>query len=175
MPEQSPEAIERFILWLYTGQLFRSDEEPKDLNRREFADPYIVGDIYGIPQLQNLVMDCFIAYVNSPKSRESRIPISILHHVYANTPKRCCLQRFVVEYAVSKARFSGDWFEAHQQKYPKQYLMDLVLEFYYHKKGTADGIDWKNVGCRYHVHPKDAVTSGGERSNTSPEQAEERM
>ena len=172
MPEQSPEVIERFILWLYTGQLSRGNEEPKDLNREQFADLYIAGDIYGIPELQNSVMDCFVAWAKTSKCRKL---LSILHHVYENTPKDCSLQRFLVERAATKFDFSRPWFEIYQALYPQQFLMGLVQELFRHKKGNPDSIDWNNPGCRYHVHHGDVVKPAEGHSDTSCEQGEEKL
>ena len=172
MPDQSPEVIERFVLWVYTGKLLGSVEDVHNLNRRQLADLYIVGDIYGIPDLQNSVMDCFVGRVN--KCLSSKTLVSILHHVYENTPKDCCLRRFLVERAVTKSNFKGNWFEAYKVLYPQQYLMDIIVEFYRRRNKNFDDIDWNNLGCTYHVHPKDVAKPAEGHSDTNPGQGEER-
>lgn len=172
MPDQSPRVIERFVLWVYTGKLLGSNEEVKDLGQTLLADLYIAGDIYGIPELQNSVMDCFVAWTNGRKFT----PILILHHVYENTPKGCHLQRFLIERAAAKGVFGGkeNWFggETSPKIYPQQYLMDLVQGFYDQRKTPSNVIDWDSLGCRYHVHPEEKVKPAGGHSNISPEQGE---
>ena len=173
MPEQSPKVIERFVLWVYTGKLLGSNEEPGVLGEIRLADLYIIGDTYGIPELQNSVMDCLVAWMNKINGS---IPTLILPHVYENTPKDCCLQRFLVERAVCRYTFmrKGNSFEIRKRLFPQQYLMDIVLEFYNRRDGASNPIDWNNVGCRYHVHPKDVAKSAEGHSDTNPGQGEER-
>ena len=175
MPEQSPEVIERFVLWVYTGKLLGNNEEANILHRRQLVDLYIVGDMYGVPELQNSVMDCLVARVKT-KTLANRSLLLFLHHIYENTPKGCCLQRFLVELAVTKVDFSkGTWFEDYKVSYPQQYLMDLVREFHHRRQKTSENINWNNIGCRYHVHPEDVVKPAEGHSHTSPEQGVERV
>ena len=167
MPEQSPETIERFVLWVYTGKLLEGNEEAGDLTPMRLADIYIVGDIYGIPELQNSAMDCLVAWVIA----NWKFPAGILTRVYEHTPKDCRLQRFIVERAATKYKFheKGKWLENNISLFPQQYLMDIVRELSRHRWGITDDIDWNNLGCRYHVHPEDVVKPAKGHSDTSRE------
>ena len=115
---------------------------------------YIFGDTYDIPDLQNCVMDTLKARLDPSLTRLDREHISL---IYKNTVKDCSLRRFAVERAVFRGKISGMFITAaHMRKFPAAFCFDLIMLLNDLKQGKVKAIKengWKNLGCRYHVHP----------------------
>ena len=155
MLEDSPKVFRRFVLWIYTAFLIGNGETARTLSHEVLVLLYIFGDTYGIPDLQNCVMDTLNAKLNlTPKGLVSREYINL---IYGNTFKGCSLRRFAVERAVFGGAVKAVFVtEADMAEFPPAFCFDLIMLLNDLKDGKVKAIKgngWKSLGCRYHVHP----------------------
>ena len=78
---------------------------------KPLVDLYIFGDKYGIPDLQDMVIDLLI----DKRTASRTIPISIFNHVYRNTQTNSSLREVCVDWSVHdiKPRL---WFEGKKNR-----------------------------------------------------------
>jgi len=89
------------------------------------VDTYIFADAYDLPVLKESIIDTFIEL----QFQESVGNVIVLDKVYS-TPSTKPLQKLFVDFAVHNWSLRGkDWLrEEILELYPKQYLVDVVLE-----------------------------------------------
>ena len=156
MLDVSSEVFQRFMLWMYTTSLIGDGEDARDLSCEVLVRLYIFGDSYGISNLQNCAMDTLKTRLDLSIARLGRRNTSL---IYKNTIKGCSLRRFAVERAAFRGAIN-DLFdtEAHMRELPSAFSFDLIRLLNDVKDGKVEAIkenEWKNIGCRYHVHPTD--------------------
>jgi len=151
MPEEASAVITRFQLWAYAGSTLAHDEVIRDTPWEELVRLCLFAERYGIPNLQNSVIDQIVA----KQQALSTIPVAQLHLIYDNTPSTSPLRRYVVDSSAQLGHLD-EWFaapEASLTKYPHAFLPDLAVVQYNLRKKHSKKQDWKALGCTYHVHP----------------------
>ena len=160
MLDVSPAVFQRFMLWMYTASLTGDGENAGDLSRGVLVRLYIFGDTYGIRDLQNCAVDTLKIRLELGLAGLGRNHISL---IYDNTVKGCSLRRFAVERVIFQGEVE-DMFatEADMTECPAAFCFDLIMLLNDLKDGKVKAIKnngWKNLGCRYHVHPAESTKS----------------
>lgn len=145
-PEEKPETVEIFQLWLYSGSL-GVDMGDSMSAYEKLVNTYIFADAYDLSVLKDSVIDVFIEM----PFREKTVNIHVLDKVYS-TPSAKPLQKLFVDFAIHNwsLRKKGFLREELLGSYPKQYLADIVLE--QHDQNVARKwtlMDYKAVRARY--------------------------
>ncbi len=151
MPEETSAVIKRFQLWAYTGSPLLHEEVIKDTPWKELIRLYLFAERFGIPNMQNAVIDMLVAKEHA----SSTTPTEQLHLIYDNTPSTSPLRRYVLDLSAQLGHLD-EWFaapEASLTKYPHAFLSDLAVVQYNFRKKRSKKHDWKALGCTYHVHP----------------------
>ena len=110
---------------------------------------YIFGELRGIPVLQNATIDLLI----DKQATENIVPTTLLHRVYENLPDNSPLRKLLVDWSSSLGGLDM-WFEtsATVDQCPKEFLIDLTVAPYLHKKGTKLVVgNFKSVRGSYHI------------------------
>jgi len=149
MPEEISAVIKRFQLWAYTGSPLLHDEAITDTPWEELVRLCIFADQYGIPDLQNSVIDILVA----KEQALSIIPIGHLRLIYDNTTFASPLRRLIVDLSAQEGSLDKWFVPPIPAIYPQDFLYDLALEVYKLRRGDSKDHNWKKLGCKYHVHP----------------------
>jgi len=151
-PEEKAETVKIFQLWLYSGSM---DIDMGDsLSAWEnLVDTYIFAEAYQLPALTVSVIDVFIQM----KSQAMTVNIHVLARVYS-TPSTKPLRKLLVDFAAHNWSLrEKDFFrEELLGLYPKQYLVDVVLELHDHdasRKWTMK--EFKAARAKYSRAPTD--------------------
>lgn len=118
---------------------------------------YIFGESRGIPVLQNTTIDLLI----DKQTTENIVPTNLLHRVYENLSDNSPLRKLLVDWSSSLGGLDM-WFKtsATVDQCPKEFLVDLTVALYLHKKGTQLVVgNFKSVKGNYHVKAA-AMASG---------------
>ena len=181
LPEEDVVIFKRFQLWVYTNKLVLSTSTFKmpferfslrmllimfrnriyglqeDTDSNLSVGLYIFGELRGIPVLQNATIDLLI----DKQATENIVPTTLLHRVYENPPENSPLRKPLVDWSSSLGGLDM-WFKtsATVDRCPKQFLIDLTVALYLHKKGTKLVVgNFKSVRGSYHVKAA-AMASG---------------
>lgn len=144
-PEEKPETVRIFQLWLYSGSMdVRGDSTSA---WEKLVNTYIFADAYDLPVLKESVIDVFI----ETHFQGSTANITVMDKVYA-APFAKPPQKLLVDFAVhSWCLRKKDFFrEELLELYPKRYLVDVVLELHDHdisQKWTMK--DYKAARAKY--------------------------
>lgn len=160
LPEDDPVMFSHFELWLYSGNILESHETVKDISWKVLTDLYFFGEAREIPSLQNEAIDICIC-----KNIASRVtPTLQIKRVYENTPENSPLRRLFVDWMTYQSDpTDSEWFgDDREDRYPKQFLFDLVVSLYRKGVGATSKItDFKAVRSEYHVpHPTMSIEQG---------------
>ncbi len=151
MPEETSAVIKRFQLWAYTGSPLLHEEVIKDTPWKELVRLYLFAERFGIPNMQNAVIDMLVAKEHA----SSTTPTKQLRLIYDNTPSTSPLRRYMVDVSAQLGHLDR-WFtapEAFLGRYPHAFLLELAVEQYNLLKKRSKTHDRKALGCTYHVHP----------------------
>lgn len=155
MPKDDVAAFERFQLWLYTKGLLEDGESVDDISWDTLLDFYILGEVRGIPGLQNEIIDVSI----DKSDHENEIPTTLLPRIYEETPQSCALRRLMVDWHAYSANLDDrNWFTKELENCSKEFFVDLVYTFHEIKMGTRPS-EWDFQDLRSHYYVKDPVTS----------------
>lgn len=160
LPEDDPVMFSHFELWLYSGNILESHETVKDISWKVLTDLYFFREAREIPSLQNEAIDICIC-----KNIASRVtPTLQIKRVYENTPENSPLRRLFVDWMTYQSDpTESEWFgDDREDRYPKQFLFDLVVSLYRKGVGATSKItDFKAVRSEYHVpHPTMSIEQG---------------
>lgn len=169
LPEENVVMFKRFQLWLYTNYVLEKGEEPTEIDWITLAELYIFGEMCGIPDLQNAAIDILI----NKHCKQNAIPTNTFCLVYEKTPKDSSLRRLCVDWMACLAKFrpndghapthpgaSYDWFqEVRRNRYPKDFLFDLVIALSELKEGVRTDItNFEDVRSSYYVKSRAATS-----------------
>lgn len=149
--EDDPVVFSHFELWLYTGKILELHESVKNIAWRVLTKIYLFGDARGIPELQNATIDLYIDKNYAAKE----IPTYEINLIYENTLENSPLRRLLVDFmSFNTVLTDPGWFSENvNSRYPKQFLLDLVVSLYEKGAGTKTKItDFRLVRSDYHVH-----------------------
>jgi len=95
---------------------------------------HFLGDMWGIPTLQNAVIDSVLA----KRKTGARQPVPFLITIYNGTAQGSQLRRLFVDWAAYGGNLmSPGWFsESTIAQYPQQFLVDLIQVQYQIREGT---------------------------------------
>ncbi len=145
-PEEKPETVRTFQLWLYSGSMGLDIGDSLSAWRK-LVNAYIFADMYDLSALKESVIDFFIDL----KIRGSTVNVEVLDKLYS-TPSAKPLQNLFVDFAVHNWSMTEENFlrEELLKHYPKQYLVDVVIELHKHdvaRKWTLK--DYKAARAKY--------------------------
>lgn len=168
LPEDSPKAFSIIVEWLYTKDV------SSELNHKDFRTSYVAADKYGIPELQNTLMDRLRAMTSKELSRPNKVlaPVWVTEIWDEAMDGSCRLREMSVDllhYFISKTPY-------HYQSQPDnpniksaQALRKVManpdlgyaLMLRFANKGNSNLEDPRSkIGCFYHVH-EDGKKCGG--------------
>ena len=151
LAEDDPKVFERIQLWLYQDTLVEPEEHPLYFNI--LIDLYLFANARGMPQLQNAALDAFI----DRNKVMNALPDGSIHRIYENTTQASCLRKLYVDITIrNKAitRESWDYAEDKENRFPKQYLLDLIIRLN-DDRNDRKPTDFRKIRCDYHIHGKD--------------------
>ena len=162
--EDIPATIKRFRLWAYTGSILADDEDIQNRGWRELIQLYIFAERYDIVDLQNSVIDSFVA----KEQACLQIPVKHLSLIYSNTRITSPLRRLMVDLCAQKGKLDV-WFAPESPKVdsttiPPAFMVDLAVAQYRLMEKKAQYLNWCNLGCMFHVHPS-ATTKSEQQTN----------
>ena len=151
LPEEDPEVVERFQLWLYTKSILDHDETVQNIDYPIYVDLYVFAESRLIPKLQNEAINAII--------RKGSIDgtISTNSAIYRKTIDSSPIRRLTVDRTVRLGALNTWGFKSTNEDNllnSKDYLQDVVVALYEEKKGPKETDFWK-IRCNYHVHSED--------------------
>ena len=158
LAEDRPTVFARFVLWLYHGDILEADETAKDVDWRLMIDLFLFGQVRGIPELQNDIVDMTV----KKELDDYIIPTQQLNYIYENTNEGSPLRRFFVDFMAHRAVLDDPKLfpEELMTQFPKEFLRDLVVEqFKIRAKKKALIMNFYTVRSSYHVPLQDQIMS----------------
>ena len=148
LPEEDPETIEHFQLWLYTKSILDTNESAQHTKYPILVDLYVFAESHLIPKLQNITIDTIIQKINI----ESNVPR--ISAMYKNTIDGSPLRRLITHFTARNGILNKwSWDIGNEEKLcsSKEYLRDVILALYEGKEKPQEQDCWK-IRCDYHVH-----------------------
>lgn len=158
LPEEDKDNFKRFQLWLYSGELFGTQESDADITFEVLVDLYIFGEARGIPHLQNSAITAII----SKGDRAEIIPIDLIYKIYDGTPEKSLLRKLFVDWCAHVGHLSyGIWFQGQGRDYfPKDFLIDLIVAMHAIMDSGKPKINaFQPICSRYLIRVPAATTS----------------
>ncbi|MCJ1243485.1 hypothetical protein MMC30_000682 [Trapelia coarctata] len=144
-PDEDPEIIERFLLWVYNGNILEKSETVVGIPYEVLASLYVFAESRCVYQLQNDVIDVLIRKSFTKEEDKILSPDDWFTKVSPSSP----LRRLVADVAADGGTLDDPSWEF--QEYPKDFLIDLIQALYKVKlTGRVRGF-WK-IRCNYHIH-----------------------
>ncbi|KAF1914382.1 hypothetical protein BDU57DRAFT_558026 [Ampelomyces quisqualis] len=159
-----PANFKTFFHWLYSGKLYYTltPEGKVPFSDTKICSLYVFGDARGIPEFCNAAVDLlFVRFAH-----EWAYPATPLRYVYDNTSANSKLRKLLVDLSVGTFAFSD--LRSYESRYPKDFLVDVVLRSrelktwpgnFEDKKRYLDGK--RSQLCNYHDHKSPHITRDG--------------
>ncbi|KAK4692431.1 hypothetical protein P7C71_g4776, partial [Lecanoromycetidae sp. Uapishka_2] len=156
MEEEDVTTFKHFQYWLYTRNLLMSQETKNDIDWNVLTGLFILGEVRGIPHLQNAAIDGIIA----KRATSDWTPLDQIRRIYDNTPENSPIRRLFVDIFCNRAHFDDDtWFgDQSFELYNKEFLFDLSKAFCRLKRNLSTKItnfEAEAVRSDYYVSTSD--------------------
>jgi hypothetical protein len=154
LSEDSPTIFQIFFHWIYTGELYSVVLDGAiPISFQDIFALYVFADARCIPELCDAAVDVFFRKF----ANVWYLPTDCLAYIYDNTLEGSNLRNIFVSLAVSTFNFCH--IENHEEQYPKQFLIDVILRSYKLKTVPGNFISKKafltemaTQLCTYHDH-----------------------
>ena len=130
LPEDNSTLFQYFQLWVYTKHIVENGEGLDTVRYRLLIDLHIFGDKYGIPDLQDAVVDVLIDKANAT----GVYPTCRFDHVYRNTAGDSRLRKLCVDWTLWRLDLAVIFEGSRRDRFPKDFLVDLATAY--------DGLTW---------------------------------
>ncbi|OQO12020.1 hypothetical protein B0A48_02659 [Cryoendolithus antarcticus] len=161
LESHSPESVELYRMWLYTGRLFTSVPDEEETTAEELvladrewgrlANAYMVGVDLRDEKFANLIVDAMIEKVDGSEF----YPTSLATSLYTHMPWGDKMCHLIVDFHVWKGLGTGIEIPHEDAVGPQQFIFEV-------QRGlkAANGMNsdprivepWRVDRCRYHVH-----------------------
>lgn len=164
LPEDDVKVFERFQLWIYTGTFIEAGETEKDMDDDLIIGLYLSAEARGIPQLQNLAIDCYINNFDALGEVQTRV----FRRIYENTLPSSPLRRLITDLTVISG--GPSWFsEGLEKHWSREILLEVVRGLTKEKEKKSRRKPFASViarRCDYHFNVE------GEKPSNEKEPAE---
>ena len=159
LPEATPAAFRRFLLWCYAGRVIDGDEDMTESTGDRLVELYQFAGFLGLHELQNAAIDGIIEIQDITKRLSPG-------DIYDSTEEGSPLRRLVVDVAVRDVDWNDIDEDLREDHLPWEYLFDLVIAFgqQSQQKTPRRRRDFWNFRCDYHIHPAGEAHCAGLKS-----------
>ncbi|KAL8635140.1 MAG: hypothetical protein Q9226_009381, partial [Calogaya cf. arnoldii] len=149
LKDVAPALFERFVLWLYFGNVLDDDETAQSVHGMDLLKCYFFADERGVPGMQNQIVDTILDKVHTAKNLE----VGHQRLIWENTPDQSPLRRLLVDALVMTAEDIPALLQTEKQQalYDKSFIVDVLIAKCKHPTKIAF-TEFLERRCEYHIH-----------------------
>ncbi|KAL8886721.1 MAG: hypothetical protein Q9215_005600 [Flavoplaca cf. flavocitrina] len=149
LKEVKPEIFQRFLLWLYFGNILDNNETAQSVAGTTLIHCYFFADERGVPGMHNHVIDTFLARIETTEiifTKYQRL-------IWVNTPDGAPLRRLLVDALAMMGTNIPEVMqtEEDQEQYDKSFITDVLVAKCKHPM-TINLREFVKRRCEYHIH-----------------------